>query len=86
MRITRAKAELAAVELVLLEVKKQKQQQELKEIAAIEKLKRLKDKVKLPCNSLLLKLVTRIANFVITSSSFTVNAKIAICLDRLALF
>ena len=46
----------------LLEGKKKRQQQKLKEIAAIEKLKRLKDKVKILKKLLLLKFIARIAN------------------------
>ena len=46
----------------LLEGKKKRQQQKLKEIAAIEKLKRLEDKVEILKKLLLLKSITRIAN------------------------
>jgi hypothetical protein len=69
LRITRAKAKLAAVELSLLESKAKRRRQELKEITAIEELEQLENKARLLKDSLsLLEPIKRIANSIILDS------------------
>jgi hypothetical protein len=62
LRIARAKAELAAAKLSLLENEAKKRRRELEEIAAMEELERLEDEAGMPKDVPLLELVACTAN------------------------
>jgi hypothetical protein len=74
LRIARAKAELAATELSLLESEAKRRGQELKEITAIEELEQLEDKARLLKDPLpLLEPIKRTANSIILDPRLFAN-------------
>ena len=75
MRITRAKAKLAATKLSLLKSKAKKQKRKLKEIIIIENLERLENEAKMLKNSLfsLLEPIKRTANLIILNPRLFTN-------------
>jgi hypothetical protein len=72
LRITRAKAKLAAANLLLLESEAKRRRRELKEIAATKELEQLEDKARMLKDFPLLEPITRTANpFALDTRLFT---------------